>query len=103
MALPLAPILRALPGILSTAGEILASIRQRRDAGAAMKNEERLAKLEDDLLKAGTVLADLTRQVQGIAEELRAHERRARLIVATSAAAVACSIAAVIVVVVVHS
>ena len=72
MAIPILPILRTLPTIIVAVREVTSSLNERRGSGAAVKVEERTKKLEDDLVKAGSALAELAMQVQALVEELRA-------------------------------
>lgn len=76
MAIPLLPIIKTLPTVVAAVREVTASVKERRATGVALKVEERVRKLEEDLVKAGNALAELGTQVQAIAEELRAEEVR---------------------------
>lgn len=71
MGLPLFPILKALPTIISSASGIIASINARKDSASGMRGEERVRKLEDDVLNAGKVLSGLAQQVQAMAQEVK--------------------------------
>ena len=73
-------ILQALAALAPVANKIVEGIR----AGGA-KNEERVNKLESELLRSGELLVGLTRQLQAVAEELKlqaelsdARERKAK-------------------------
>jgi hypothetical protein len=71
MAIPLLPILKVLPTILTALSEVTSALKSRRASGSVVKIEERTKKLEDDLLKTSTALAELTSQVQSLAEGLQ--------------------------------
>jgi len=82
MAIPILPILQALVPLLANAGGIAASMRAPR---SGVKIEDRLQALETEALRAGEVLAGLTRQLQAVAEVVRvqaelneARERKAK-------------------------
>lgn len=82
MALQFLPILKALPTLISSAGGIIASVNARKESSAVLKAEERIKRLEEDVLNTGKVLGGLAEQVQAIAQELRTYaelnESRAR-------------------------
>jgi hypothetical protein len=76
MALPLVTILKTIPTILGALQQISSSLSARRAAGVAGRIEDRTTKLEEDLLKASTAVAELARQVEAIGQELRTQAER---------------------------
>lgn len=82
MPIPILPILQALAPLLANAGGIAASLRAPR---GSVNNEDRLQALETEALRAGEVLAGITKQLQAVAEVVRvqaelneARERKAK-------------------------
>ena len=98
MAIPILPILQALTPLLANAGGIAASLRAPR--GDA-KIEDRLQALETEALRAGEMLAGITKQLQAVAEVVRvqaelneARERKARAALAAALVALGVALAA---------
>lgn len=73
MAIPILSILKTLAPLAVDAGRIVAGLRDAR----ATRGDERMAKLEQETLRAGEVLRGLAEQLQAIAEELRVQAERA--------------------------
>ncbi|MEO7414119.1 MAG: hypothetical protein ABIZ81_12265 [Opitutaceae bacterium] len=69
MAIPIASILKNLAPIVGEAASFLG-----RKSAENLKNEERLRKLEDELIRSLAVTMKLAEQTQAIAEELRAQD-----------------------------
>jgi hypothetical protein len=62
-------IIKALAALAPHANKIVDGIRA---ANSSPRTEERIQKLEADLLHSGEILLGLTRQLQAVAEELKA-------------------------------
>ena len=102
MALQVIPILKALAPLIAQAGGIAAGLRSSREA---TRMEDRVARLEQETLRAGEVLTGVAQQLQAIAQELtrqgeltEALQRRARFTMMGSAVAVALAVVALVVV-----
>lgn len=90
MAIPMLSILKTLAPLAVDAGRIVAGLRDAR----ATRGDERVARLEQETLRAGEVLRGLAEQLQAIAEAVRVQAERAeavrrRAMVALAAGAVA--------------
>ena len=71
MAIQFLPILKALAPILVNAGAAAASFAGIRGSASALKSEERMRIIEEELARVGEVSANLAEVTQAIAEELR--------------------------------
>lgn len=71
MAIPILPILKSLPTIINASSALMSSLNARRDPASALSADERLRKLEDDVMQTGRVLAELAQQVAALAEQVR--------------------------------
>jgi len=98
MPIPILPILQALVPLLANAGGIAASLRAPR---GGVKMEDRLQALETEALRAGEVLAGITRQLQAVAEVVRVQaelnevrERRAKTALGSALVALGVALAA---------
>lgn len=67
MAIPVLPIIKALAPLIVDAGSIVAGLR----GANARKADDRLAKLEQETLRAGEVISGLAQQMQALARALR--------------------------------
>lgn len=72
MGVPFFTVLKVLPAIINSAGSIITSVNARRESQPGVKVEERIRKLEEDVVNTGKVITGLAEQVQAIAQELRA-------------------------------
>lgn len=104
MAMQVLPILRALAPLIAEAGGMVAGMRS---TGRATKVEERVEKLEGEMLRAGEVLSGVAQQLQAIAQELRVQaeaterlQRRAQATLIVSVVALVAGFSALIVAVV---
>lgn len=100
MAIPLAAILKAMPVILDATGSIMASVRNRRDA-PVVKTEERIRKIEDDLLAIANTLAKVAEEIQSVAQTLAGYtalletqQRKVKLMLWTAGTAAMVSLVA---------
>ncbi|HYP16109.1 MAG TPA: hypothetical protein VEQ65_02780 [Opitutus sp.] len=100
MAVQIIPILRALAPLVLNAGSVVATLR----SSGGVKTEDRVARLEQETLRAGEVLTGLAQQLQAIAEELRvqaeqteAMRRQARLCLIVAGVALLLSVTALVV------
>ena len=66
--MPIFRILKTLIPLVAQAGGVAANLRS---STVVSKAEERVAKLEQETLRAGEVLAGVAEQLQAVAEELR--------------------------------
>ena len=71
MALHVLPILKALAPLVVNASGIASGIQAIRSGGRV---EERIQHLETETVRIGEVVPDLVRQMQALAEQLRAQE-----------------------------
>jgi hypothetical protein len=95
-------IIKALAALAPHANKIVDGIRA---ANSSPRTEERIQKLEADLLHSGEILLGLTRQLQAVAEELKAQsevsaarEKSLKTALGLSAVALCAAIAALAVV-----
>ena len=101
MAIKILPILKAIAPLLTASNGLMGSLGDRAEQSRGLAMEERIKKLEEDLLNMSQVVAASVQQLQATAEELReqaevnrsltARLRQARIfsIVATCVALVA--------------
>ncbi len=75
MAIPILPILKSLPTLINASSAIISSLNARRDPASGLSADERIRKLEDDVLQTGRVLAELAQQVAALAEQVRAQNQ----------------------------
>lgn len=104
MAIPLLPILKAIAPLLVASSGIAGSLNERVGQGTNLATDERVRKLEQDLLKMSQVLAGSVEQLEAAAKELRtqvelneARESRLRQVTMISAAAAILSVISLIV------
>jgi hypothetical protein len=67
MALQILPILRTLAPLIADAGRIAVGLRSSN----ATQREDRVAKIEQQTIRAGEVLKGVAEQLQALAQELR--------------------------------
>ena len=68
MAIPILNLLKTVAPLVAEAGRIVAGLRE---SGPAARTEDRLAKLEQDMLRAGDILKGVAEQLGVAAQELR--------------------------------
>lgn len=71
MAIQIIPILKALGPLLSASNGLMGSLGDRAAQSRGLATEERIRKLEEDLLNMSQVVAASVQQLQATAEELR--------------------------------
>jgi hypothetical protein len=71
MAIPILPILRAIAPLLAASSGIAGSLGERAGQARNMASDDRIRKLEEDLLKMSQVVAGSVEQLQAAAQELR--------------------------------
>jgi hypothetical protein len=98
MAIPVLPIIKALAPLIVDAGSIVAGLR---GAGSARKADDRVAKLEQETLRAGEVISGLAQQMQALAQALRMQaeqterlQRRTRVLLGVAIGASALAVVA---------
>ncbi len=101
MAVKILPILKAIAPLLSASSGLMGSLGERADQSRGLATDERIKKLEEDMLNMSKVVAASIQELQATVEELReqaevnrsltARLRQARIlsIVATCVALVA--------------
>lgn len=104
MAIPVMNILKTVGPLIVDAGRIVAGLRT---AGPAARTEDRLVKLEQDMLKAGDILKGVAEQLGVAAQELRAQSEalealrnKARTTLVIGIVAICASLGAVVAVIV---
>jgi hypothetical protein len=104
MAIQIIPIIKAIIPLISASSNIVASLGERQTRPKAGVTEERITKLEEDLLQIGKVVTSAVEQLQATAQELRiqselneSHESRLRLIWILITVSSSLSVAAIIV------
>lgn len=97
MAIPVLPIIKALAPLIVDAGSIVAGIR----SGNAKKVDDRVARLEQETLRAGEVISGLAQQMQALAQAVRLQaeqteqlQRRVRVLLGVAIGASAVAVAA---------
>ena len=103
MALPLLSILKAIAPLIAASSGIAGSLNERVSHSRDMASDERIKKLEEDLLKMSRVLAASVEQLQAAAQELRAQSElsqslnaRIRTLTIVSVVAIGASVVALI-------
>lgn len=103
MAIQIIPILKAITPLIVASSGIVATLSERLTHPKTGASEERIKKLEEDLLRMGEVVASAMEQLQATANELRiqtelneARESRLRLAVLFSVIALCMSVAAIV-------
>ena len=71
MAIPILPILKAIAPLIAASSGIVTSLGDRQAQPKTGASEERIKKLEENLLRMGEVVAGAMKQLQATAEELR--------------------------------
>jgi hypothetical protein len=91
MALGVLKILKEIAPLIVQAGGVAAGLRQ---SGGTAKTDERVARLEQEAVRAGEVIRAVAEQLQAIAEELRRQaeavaqaQKRARVLLIVSVVA----------------
>jgi methyl-accepting chemotaxis protein len=77
MALQLLPILKAMPGLISATSGIIQSIGAGKQS--AVKTDERVKRLEDNLLHTAEALEELATKVHALALSVEAQAEAAQL------------------------
>ena len=103
MAIQIIPILKAITPLIVSSSGIVASLGERLAHTKSDASDERIKKLEEDLLKMGVVVASAMEQLQATANELRiqtelnqSHESRLRFASVLSVIALCLSVAVVV-------
>lgn len=103
MAIQIIPIIKALTPLIASASGIVATLGERKSHPKSGASEERIKKLEEDLLRMGEVVASALEQLQATANELRvqtelneSQESRLRFSAIFSVIALCLSVAAII-------
>ena len=76
MALPILSILRTVAPLAAKATEILATYATLQRQGNTLALEERVRRLEEELVQASDVLRSTTQQLLALAEQVRIQQRR---------------------------
>lgn len=71
MAIQIIPIIKALTPLIASASGIVATLGERQSHPKSGAADERIKKLEEDLLRMGEVVASALEQLQATANELR--------------------------------
>jgi hypothetical protein len=71
MAIQIIPIIKAITPLIIASSGIVQSLGDRLGQGKAGASEERIKKLEEDLLRMGEIVASTVEQLQATANELR--------------------------------
>jgi len=105
MAIPILPILKAIGPLIAASSGIVTSLGERQGQTRNGPVDERIKKLEEDVLRMGEVVAGSVKQLQAMAEELRVQsefnatkDSRLRWALICSIAALCMSAAAMVVV-----
>lgn len=103
MAIQIIPIIKAITPLIAASGGIVASLGDRQAHPKSGASEERIKKLEEDLLRMGEVVASAVEQLQATANELRvqselneSQESRLRFAGVFSIVALCLSVAAIV-------
>jgi hypothetical protein len=103
MAIQIIPIIKALTPLIASASGIVATLGERRSLPKSGAPEERIKKLEEDLLRMGEVVASALEQLQATANELRvqtelneSQESRLRFLAIFSVISLCLSVAAIV-------
>jgi hypothetical protein len=103
MAIQILPIIKALTPLIASASGIVATLGERQSHPKSGGADERIKKLEDDLLRMGEVVASALEQLQATANELRvqtelneSQESRLRFAAIFSVIALCLSVAAIV-------
>jgi hypothetical protein len=71
MAIQVIPIIKAITPLIVASGGIVASLTDRQVQPRSGASDERIKKLEDDLLRMGEVMTSAVEQLHATANELR--------------------------------
>lgn len=93
MAIPVLSILKAIGPLVAEAGGIVVGLRS---TGKNARVEDRVARLEQETIRAGEVLTGLARQLEAVANQLRVQAEAARRLQRTATIAIIVSAAALV-------
>ena len=103
MAIQIVPIIKAITPLIAASSGIVATLGERQAHPKSGAAEERIKKLEEDLLRMGEVVASAMEQLQATANELRvqtelneSQESRLRFAGIFSVIALCLSVAAIV-------